>query len=575
MASPAFQHELPPGLPYSAFTNGEQIINSSPVLGGESAGSSSTWFSRRLFLPSGQYTLKFLSDDAATVRIGSSLLASRVVAASTWDDGAINTDFFVMSGETRLDVLVHNLNVLSDTCFFVMTISRNGKLVYASNSQHWLFDAAPIADVDLLGDADPLSVTPVFTVLPNWKSGINERLSWLTDVLTSGTGVEQRRSLRAFPRRTFETEFMRRREWRARLDNFIAGIGRKPFYMPLWHEQYRVPNSFGVSTGGVALPADSLLDREFRVGDLVLVTNGDPEDYEVAEIAALDLVTGAITWAAALDRAWPKGTRIMPLRLARMLEDPEQRALTDSVGEVRVRFDLVEPDDLFADPTEYPDTTALSAPSWGHTSPLFQFKPNFATALTFTYERNDTKLDNQVGPVHMTDLSNESRIGQRLTLLLRGRAAVFKYRRFIAKARGRALRFYMPTFTRDLEPIGDLGGTYIECRPAGFARLVQTEQEARFMIGIVMRNGSPTVYRTVTNVLEDDDGAVVIAEQFHLNEALPVIALADVARIEWIVTSRFDQDTFELQHHVDDSAAVTAAVVTRSVNGDGMADINS
>ena len=45
---------------------------------------------------------------------------------------------------------------------------------------------------------------PVWTIRPNWKGGILERLEWLTDVLASDTGVEQRRSVRPTPRRSFE-----------------------------------------------------------------------------------------------------------------------------------------------------------------------------------------------------------------------------------------------------------------------------------------------------------------------------------------------------------------------------------
>ncbi len=100
---------------------------------------------------------------------------------------------------------------------------------------------------------------------------------------------------------------MRTREDRARLDNFFTGVGRKPFLVPLWHEQYRTTAAFGLSTTGVSLPAGTAVNREFRVGTLVFITTGDSNVYETAEIVELDVETGDITFAEALTKSWPSG----------------------------------------------------------------------------------------------------------------------------------------------------------------------------------------------------------------------------------------------------------------------------
>jgi hypothetical protein len=59
-------------------------------------------------------------------------------------------------------------------------------------------------------------------------------------------------------------------------------------------------------------------------------------------------------------------------------------------------------------------------------------------------------------------------------------------------------------------------------------------------------------------------------EQFTFDNPLPTIPSNEVSRIEFMVPSRFDQDGFELHHKVDNSAAVSMSVVTRSVDGAGM-----
>ena len=41
---------------------------------------------------------------------------------------------------------------------------------------------------------------PLWTIRPNWRNGVLERLEWLTNVISGETGVEQRRSVRPSPR---------------------------------------------------------------------------------------------------------------------------------------------------------------------------------------------------------------------------------------------------------------------------------------------------------------------------------------------------------------------------------------
>jgi hypothetical protein len=408
-------------------------------------------------------------------------------------------------------------------------------------------------------------------LLPNWANGITERLTWLTDVLNDETGTEQRRTVREFPRRSFEASFLRTREQRARLDNFMVGVGRKPFLVPLWHEQFRVMVDFSLDD---TVTITDPVEREFRPGTLVLMCGRDPNVYEVIEIESLDTGTGVLTFATTLTLEWKAGTRMIPLRKARVLDSAELNSPTDAVSTIQVRFELNDPDNQFADPTDYPDTTALSPPSWGDDAlAIFWFKPNFASAVTFTYERDDFMLDSQVGPIQIVDPSDQARIVQRFSVMLKGREQTFAFRRFLAMARGRAVPFFTPTYMNDLIPVTTtISGTSIQCKLAGFASFMATYSQARTTIAIVFRDGTATIYRTVTTIeIVTDEESIAVAEQFNLaGDALAEIEVTSIKRIQWLVASRFDQDGFELLHHVDDCAAITTNVVTRSIEDMGI-----
>ena len=63
------------------------------------------------------------------------------------------------------------------------------------------------------------------------------------------------------------------------------------------------------------------------------------------------------------------------------------------------------------------------------------------------------------------------------------------------------------------------------------------------------------------------------AERLYVDQMMPPVDMAHIKRISWMQVVRFDQDGFELKHEVDDSAVVTAALVMRGVDPDGMPPI--
>lgn len=407
---------------------------------------------------------------------------------------------------------------------------------------------------------------PVFTPSPNWANGITEQLSWLTDVIESEQAVEQRRQLRVYPRRTFEAGFLRADIHRARLDNFASGIGRRPFLFPLWHEQFRLGDSDDDVPGLVRFPAGTLAKREFGIDVLVLVIDRDPNVFSVLQVTAIyeddSLQLRAVTGDAGI---WNAGCRIVPLRKAVMydqlsLDNPTSRAATATF-----RFQLVDPEDRFV-------------PSWGYCSPLWRTKPDRATSLQLDFERSYFTLDNDVGPIDTVDLSKRTKVRQQMAVKFFGRDKVWAFRSFLYAARGRLKRFYVPSYLNDLEPATTfVSGMQMDVKPSGFTDFQDVPQEARRIIGIEFLDGRPALYRNIVGispVLSVVAPARPVAERFELDVALPTISASDIARINFVVPSRFDQDTVEIFHHVDDSAACSVAVVTVSSIVAGMPPID-
>jgi len=546
MATPASQLSIPAPA-NDSFVNGEFAVGIAA-----SAGTVTRHFSRRFVCErSGLYQIKIWMASAGTLKVGPDL-AGLTPLISVPTNTTIQTQIYLPKGSSRIDVQAQS----SSAAFFALLIFHPDEVIYASAASGWVYEnTAPPADADLPGSVS--QALTVFPILPNWADGITERLSYLTDILTSETSAEQPRLLRMHPRRAFEAAFLRKGILRSRLDNFLTGIARRSFWMPLWHEQFRVLHTLDESTTFVQFPASTLALREFEVGDRVFVNNADPDSFEVLEVGSIDYTLDRLYWKAAPASSWPVGTRIMPLRKARIVDQTQMQAPVDRVGLVSIRFELDDPEYRFG-------------ASWGQESPVWKFRINRGEDITFSQDRLTFALDNSVGPVAYETPGDRPMLTMRSSLTLRGRANVVAFRRFIDQAGGRAGRFYMPTMMQDVLPADDseISGLTFDAQPAGFVEYLGAKKDARCMLCFVFRNGGESIYRAVDQVLSFSG-----YERFVLESALPAVQVRDLERIQFMVPSRFDQDTFELSHLVDDSAAVTTSVVTRSVDRQDLGDL--
>lgn len=536
----------------SIFTNGERIVGVSASLGGAAAGTYhlARWFN---LAQGGIFNLKFRATGNAALRVGPNK-AGLAMLLNAPANTTVTTQVYVPPGKFRLDIELEHAAGNCGLCFLMFLPDE---VVYKSSKDGWVFEAGTVPDDNELTAADdPRLSLPVFSVLPNWRNGILERITYLTDVMASETAAEQSSSVRAAPRRQFDVEFARWNVVRARLDSFAVGVGSQRFLVPLYTEQYRPNGGLNAGDDQIVFPEDTLALREFMVGDLVMITNGDPDVYKVVTVTSIDLVADTLDFSPPLDLDWPAGSRVMPIHEAFIADKTEFQAPTDRVATVKFRFELVKPTQRFAG-------------SWGYCSPLWRFPIDWGSDVQTAHERVTYTLDNQSGPVQITDPGGRAFVGERVSVLLQGRQDLVNFRRFIAAANGRAERFYMPSFTRNVEPVADLDGDEMVVRNFGFSEYLKQSYWPRTWIGVVQNDGSPTLYRRAQTLGQLDEKR----ELLGLHSPLPPVPLAKIERVQFIVPSRFDQDTFELQHYVDEAKAVRVAVVTRSVDGDGMPDI--
>lgn len=545
-----YQFNVP--APYDAsFVNGEKALSVATPLA--NAAARTTFYLARWFdFEGGTYTIKCLSDDAATWIASVEKGNGRILFSSVVSAGVAEYEVFIPRGRKRLDITLVNMSTTTSSCYVAFSIWQYGKLVYASTGDGWVFDTAQIADSALAAAGDIRLTYPVFSVKPNWADPVVERISWSTDAMSSESDEEQRRSVRRYPRRSFEASFLRKGYQRARLDNFFAGVGQDECLVPLWHEQYTITGTLGST---LTFPFETLQWREFNVGDLCVVYQS-PTDYEILEVDSLDLLADTLTFVDAPVGTWPAGSKVIPLRVARVIDAARFEHLTDDTSTVQARFELKEP------------FKGITGGSWGACAPLFGFKIDRRGSISVDFARSTFMLDNETGVVDITDPGIRTRVSTRASLTLFGRKQMIAWRSFLQNARGRAVRFWFPDLMAHVYPVGDISGLYFDAVDNGFTEYLQAPQDARKMLVIIFKDGRTPFYRTISTVTRVGE-----YERFTVTIAFPTIPLADIERVTFVMPSRFDQDSFEFQHIVDNSAVIRSGIVLKSSDDDDLPPI--
>lgn len=411
----------------------------------------------------------------------------------------------------------------------------------------WLFAAAPTSTLRITG----LRLV-AWSFVPNWADGVLERLSWKTDVLTSGSGAEQRRALRLAPRRSFEAKALLEGRERALLDLTLAGWGARVWALPVWPDVQQL--GAALALGAVSVPC-STSGRDFVAGGVAMLIGATAFDAETVEV--LSVGTAALTLKRPTQRAWPAGTRLYPARSAQLAQQPTLHRLTDRLAELDFVHRLV-------DASDWP---AAAAPTSYRGAPVFALKPDESEDLTTTWQRLLLELDNGTGSPALTDTADLGLPVQGHRWVLGARAEQAVWRSLVYGLRGRQGVVWLPTHADDLQLVATATNvaSTIDVAAVGYTRFA-VGRPGRRDVRLELSDGT-VLHRRITG------GSEISADVERLAiDTAPGVLLqpagtsgVHVMRISYLQLVRLDQDDIELQHVTDADGVATAQVVWRTL----------
>lgn len=423
-----------------------------------------------------------------------------------------------------------------------LSIAPNGPSRLDTTLQ-WIFAGLPPATLTLRG-----SRTVAFGFAPDWSEPVTETLEWLTDVRTSTTGAEQRRALRLAPRRSFEAQVIAEGRERAAFDMALAGWGAQEWALPIWHDVQPLPQA--VPPGATTITC-ATAGRDFVAGGLALLRGEDALVTEAMEIAAI--TAGALQLKRPVLRPWPAGTRLYPVRAARLAAQPEMSRKTDRLLAARVQFAV----------TEACDWPELAPAQTYRGLPVYAPRPEESEDLTSTFERLLTTLDNARGKPAVTDTAGRGFAVRAHRWALQGVAEHTALRSLLYWLRGRQRACWLPTHAQDLVLAATASGGAITVQRCGYARW-GVGRAGRQDIRMELADGS-VLHRRILSAAEVDDATETLVLDAAL---LRTVTPADVRRISYLALMRLADDGASIEHLTDIEGAARAALTFRAVRDD-------
>jgi hypothetical protein len=371
--------------------------------------------------------------------------------------------------------------------------------------------------------------------------GVLERLEWLTDVLPSFNGGEQRRQLREAPRRVFEFDVVLQGRDRRLAENSIHEWGGRGWALPVWMDSQ--PLAAPLPDGATAIPCDTTT-RDFVAGGSVAILT-DARSYEILQVASV--APASVGLLAPTARAWPAGQAIVvPLRSARMPDEVTLARFDGDTSYGRMRFEVVDPSDWPA-----------AAESTYRGLPVLAQAPNWTEDVQQTYGRLLQRLDGLTGAVVVDDQAAGPIILQSHRWLMDGRAEIDAFRRWLYARRGRLSAFWLPTFALDFRLVADVGALAltIDVEHCGYTEKIG-EAINRRDVRIQLHSGT-VYYRRITGSTQ----VSADVERLSIDAALgALVQPAQVRSISYMAPVRLEADAAEIawsRHDLAESRAMT------------------
>ncbi|MBB5985936.1 hypothetical protein [Sphingobium lignivorans] len=387
----------------------------------------------------------------------------------------------------------------------------------------------------------------------NWANQYRVKWEYLTEIITSEAGVEQRIALRSTPRRSISTSVQANQADFRKFMRIVAAAQNLPLVAP--DRSWSTTVSDSASAGAISFQCASV-DRLY-IGQEILIGEGAE-----AQLAVIDDITGLTVIVVDPLGAIAADTPVYGAVTAQWPQQFSARASTNNLIEADLEFRVM--------PLKERDVPSSPGATFNGRE-VFPFNVNWAGAVEIDFSWPTVSIDYERGAVAVfrpIDFPSFTPKGQ---YLFASSADALAFVDFFKRMKGQRTAFYKPNETEDMRLVGT----------------VSIGDSNFFVEGVELANdfsGHP-VFNAVQIDLNDGStlrrNITIIVTSFS-NSRLTVdvpfdraFGAADVRKISWLLYSRFATDGIEMSFETDQVAKSSVAIRSLPAPTDEFADLRS
>ncbi|MDH3233769.1 MAG: hypothetical protein OEQ29_09575 [Alphaproteobacteria bacterium] len=369
-----------------------------------------------------------------------------------------------------------------------------------------------------------------------WPFGPNLQLApfrvqreYRTDIITSRNGKEQRRALRATPRKKIEFTIVVSNDCRRSFDDFMVDGQRLQLAMADRPRFITLPSGVGAGSDNIIV---ALVPTWIIVGsELILV---DKARQGIRTINSIDAVTGGtkITFDENEALSWPSGTRLHPslngyLDVAIRTPKPARRETADVAVAYHVDPGFEPPEDVGAATAEFDgrELFLLRPVSW---QPVNLRRIQDAASVDYGFGRRQ----------RFFPIGFSSRLWQAAYSGC-DFATSDALRQFFDRHRGQWQEFFMPTWDQDLIPTAGIAsaGTTLTVEGVSVASIYNSSTVYR-AVAVRLKSGAWITKKIASIVAASGDVSTI-----NVTSAWgQTVALDEISFVSWLPLWRFASD---------------------------------
>lgn len=381
----------------------------------------------------------------------------------------------------------------------------------------------------------------------NWRNPFTVTLAYKTEVMTSRSGKEQRRALRANPRKTLEFLTTVTADRYRALKRMLSSWQNKTMIVP---EVTRRTRTTSVLTIGATTVSVESVPAWLRVGSLVVLYRDYGDGDLRVSLREVQAITGLdITFASVSGEVWPTDTLIHPGVSGLMVEDVRVQVPVNDTAEIQIRFEVMPGSEL-------PEAPGLPATTFNGRE-IFTLTPNWVDGLdlNFIYPREQVDFGHgRVSTFRPIDFGTQTR---KANFVGRTSDDVEAIADFFQRAKGQRGEFYVPSGQPDLVLMETAAEASFEFRVRGQDVLQAYQGDpVHRAIHVRMRDGRE-FFRAVESIygVDDEKGLDTIVKVAV--EGWPFdLAPDEILMVSWLYASRNAGDELTLEWITDSVAQV-------------------